>query len=276
MSRAGGTSILVLRIQNERARVVWLLQSKSSKGTAVSLTDQRALVTGATAGIGREVAKLLAAEGAYVLVSGRDQTRGAETVSEIEAAAGRAAFLESELSTVEGARALAKAAGQVDVLINNASLYIFGMINDITPDQFDAMFDINVRGLYYLTAGIAPAMAARGRGAIVNVTTMASEFGMPGSGAFGASKAAVASLTRTWAAEYGPSGVRVNAVSPGPTRTPSSEPLAALIDQTLGAIPLGRAAEARETAETIAFLASDRSSYVTGAVLRADGGRAAV
>jgi NAD(P)-dependent dehydrogenase (short-subunit alcohol dehydrogenase family) len=210
------------------------------------------------------------------LVSGRDQTRGAETVAEIEAAAGRAAFLESELSTVEGARALAKAAGQVDVLINNASLYIFGMINDITPDQFDAMFDINVRGLYYLTAGIAPAMAARGRGAIVNVTTMASEFGMPGSGAFGASKAAVASLTRTWAAEYGPSGVRVNAVSPGPTRTPSSEPLAALIDQTLGAIPLGRAAEARETAETIAFLASDRSSYVTGAVLRADGGRAAV
>jgi NAD(P)-dependent dehydrogenase (short-subunit alcohol dehydrogenase family) len=243
---------------------------------ALSLTDRRALVTGATAGIGREVAKLLAADGAYVLVSGRDQIRGAETVSEIETAGGRAAFLEAELGTVEGARALGKAAGEVDVLINNASTYIFGMIDDIAPDQFNAMFDINVRGLYYLTAGIVPGMAARGHGVIVNVTTMASEFGMPGSGAFGASKAAVASLTRTWAAEYGPSGVRVNVVSPGPTKTPSSEPLQALMDQTLGAIPLRRAAEAREIAEAIAFLASDRSSYITGAVLSADGGRAAV
>jgi NAD(P)-dependent dehydrogenase (short-subunit alcohol dehydrogenase family) len=242
----------------------------------VSPTDQRALVTGATAGIGREVAKLLAAEGVHVLVSGRDRSRGAETVAEIETAGGRAAFLEGELGRVEGARALAEAAGEVDVLINNASLYIFGMIDDVTPEQFNAMFDINVRGLYYLTAGIAPGMAARGRGVIVNVTTMASQFGMPGAGAFGASKAAVASLTRTWAAEYGPSGVRVNAVSPGPTKTPSSEPLGALIDQTLGAIPLHRPAEAREIAETIAFLASDRASYITGAVLSADGGRAAV
>lgn len=242
----------------------------------MSLTNRRALVTGATAGIGREAAKLLAADGAYVLVSGRDQIRGAETVSEIETAGGRAAFLKAELTTVEGARALAAAAGEVDVLVNNASLYVFGMIGDIAPEQFDTMFDTNVRGLYFLTAGIAPGMAARGHGVIVNVTTMASEFGMPGSGAFGASKAAVASLTRTWAAEYGPAGVRVNAVSPGPTKTPSSEPLQGLIDQTLSDIPLRRSAEAHEIADVIAFLASDRSSYITGTVLSADGGRAAV
>jgi NAD(P)-dependent dehydrogenase (short-subunit alcohol dehydrogenase family) len=119
-------------------------------------------------------------------------------------------------------------------------------------------------------------MAANGGGAIVNVTTMVAEFGMPGLSVYGASKAALALLTKVWAAEYGPQGVRVNAVSPGPTRTPGTEAMGEGFDQIVGTIPTGRAAEAREIADAIVFLASDRASYINGAVLPVDGGRLAV
>src|ERR671914_748541 len=115
-------------------------------------------------------------------------------------------------------------------------------------------------------------MAARGHGAIVNVTTMVAEFGMPGLSTYGASKAATALLTKAWAAEYGPHGVRVNAVSPGPTRTPATDAMGDGFAQIVGTIPLGRAAEPDEIAQAIVFLASDRASYLNGAVVPADGG----
>ena len=119
-------------------------------------------------------------------------------------------------------------------------------------------------------------MAERGHGAIVNVTTMVAEFGMPGLSTYGASKAATALLTKAWAAEYGPHGVRVNAVSPGPTRTPGTEAMGDGFTQIVGTIPLGRAAEPDEIAQAIVFLASDRASYLNGAVVPVDGGRLAV
>ena len=125
-------------------------------------------------------------------------------------------------------------------------------------------------------AAIAPKMVARGGGTIINVTTMAAEFGMPGLSAYGASKAAVALLTKAWAAEYGTKGVRVNAVSPGPTTTPGTDAMGDGFAAIVSTIPLGRAADPKEIAETIVFLASGRASYVNGAMLHVDGGRVAV
>jgi NAD(P)-dependent dehydrogenase (short-subunit alcohol dehydrogenase family) len=119
-------------------------------------------------------------------------------------------------------------------------------------------------------------MVARGHGVIVNITAMAAEFGMEGAGAYGASKAAVASLWPDLGCRVRPHRFRVNAVSPGPTRTPGVQPLAALIDATLGSIPLRGSANQGEIAQTVAFLASPEASYITGAVLPADGGRVAV
>lgn len=142
--------------------------------------------------------------------------------------------------------------------------------------MLDEVLDVNIKAVFLLTAAVAPRMAQRGRGAIINVTTMVAEFGLPGLSAYGASKAAVALLTKAWAAEYGPQGVRVNAVSPGPTYTPGTAAMGDGFEQIIATIPLGRAADPSEIAETIVFLASDRASYVNGAVIPVDGGRVAV
>ncbi|MDO9408290.1 SDR family NAD(P)-dependent oxidoreductase [Patulibacter sp.] len=243
---------------------------------ALTLQNTTALITGATSGIGRETALLLAADGAHVVVTGRDADRGAETVAAIGAAGGTARFVAADLGDVDDVRRLASAVGEIDVLVNNAGLFPFAATADLDPATFDDTFAVNVRGAYFLTAAIAPGMAERGRGSIVNVTTMVDEFGLPGTAAYGASKAALVSLTRTWAAEFGPSGVRVNAVSPGPTRTEGTVAMGDGLDQLASTTPLGHPADAVEIARVIAFVASPRASYVHGAVVAADGGRTAV
>lgn len=243
----------------------------------MELDGKKALVTGGTSGIGREVAKQLAALGAEVYVSGRDAARGAETVAEIEGAGGSAHFLAADLADFDAIGALAEAVGEVDVLVNNAGIFDFAPTPQETRESYEAMFDVNVRAPYFLTAALAPGMAGRGGGAIVNVSTMVAELGMPGSSAYAATKAALASLTRTWAGEFAGFGVRVNAVTPGPTSTGGT---AAMSDDEIafvrGLTKLGRSAEPREIAETIVFLASPRASYVTGANIAVDGGATAV
>ena len=145
------------------------------------------------------------------------------------------------------------------------------------PDSdFDAVYAVNVRAPFYLVAALAPLMAARGRGAIVNLTTMVASFGMAGMAAYGSSKAALELLTKSWAAEFGPSGVRVNAVSPGPTRTEGTAAGAEMLDALAGTAPLHRVGTPDEIAAGIVFLASDESSLVHGASLPIDGGRLAV
>ncbi len=240
------------------------------------LTGKRALVTGGTSGIGRAAAEALAREGAHVLVTGRNEERGAEVVAAIEAAGGEAEFVRADLASAEEARALAERAGDVDILVNNAGVFPAGPTHELPESAFDETFAVNVKAPFFLTAAIAPQMAARGGGAIVNVTTMVAEFGMAGLSAYGASKAAIALLTKAWAAEYGPLGVRVNAVSPGPTSTPGTEAMGDGFAAIVSTIPLGRAADPEEIAETILFLASDRASYLNGAVVPVDGGRVAV
>jgi NAD(P)-dependent dehydrogenase (short-subunit alcohol dehydrogenase family) len=240
------------------------------------LSGQRALVTGGTSGIGRAAAEALAREGARVLISGRDEARGAEVVAGIKAHGGTAEFVRTHLDSSDEVRALAQRAADVDILVNNAGVFPGGATHELAEAAYDETFAINVKAPFLLAAAIAPNMAKRGRGAIINVTSMAGEFGMAGLSAYGASKAALAQLTKAWAAEYSPKGVRVNAVSPGPTITPGTAAMGDGFGAIVTTIPLGRAAAPKEIAETIVFLASARASYVNGAMIHVDGGRTAV
>jgi NAD(P)-dependent dehydrogenase (short-subunit alcohol dehydrogenase family) len=217
-----------------------------------------------------------------VIVSGRNAQRGGEVVEQIRAAGGRADFAAADLRTEDGARTLAATAtrlggGHVDILVNNAGMYPFGPTEATSDADFDVVFGVNVKGPYFLVAALAPAMAARGGGAIVNVSTVGAHLGTPVSSLYGASKAAIELLTKAWAAEYAARGVRVNAVSPGPTRTEGMTAAGEdLLHQLAAKTPAHRYAEAGEIAHTIAFLAGPDASYVHGTILAVDGGRTAV
>jgi len=229
---------------------------------ASELSGLRALVTGGTAGIGGACARLLSQAGASVVIAGRDQHRG-------HAAA--------DLADLDSVHALVRQVGEVDVLVNNAAS--FPSAPTVTQDVagFARTFDTNVRGTYFLTAGLAQGMLIRGRGAIVNVTSMVASKGVAGASAYSASKAAVESLTRTWAVEFASRGVRVNSVAPGPTDTAGVVAEWGDVNDELGrALPLGRTARAEEIAEAVLFLASPRSSFITGVTLHVDGGGTAI
>lgn len=241
----------------------------------MELHNKLALVTGATGGIGAATARLLAAAGATVVVSGRDAERGKRTVQSIESAGGSASFVAADLTDLDSVRELAAQAGDVDILVNNAGIFPGQPTVAQDVESFDASFTANVRGPYFLTAAIAPGMIARRSGSIVNVSTMAAQVGLPGLSVYSATKAAMESLTRTWAAEFAEAGVRVNAVAPGPTATDTaltSFPRAA-VDQLVAGTLLKRMASPEEIAEVIVFLASDRSGFITGATISADAGR---
>jgi NAD(P)-dependent dehydrogenase (short-subunit alcohol dehydrogenase family) len=243
----------------------------------MELEDQRVLVTGATSGIGRETAMLFARRGATVVVTGRNAERGAETVAAIEAEGGRAEFLAADMNDVESVRRLADEAGEVDVLVNNAGAFPFASTLEQDIDSFDMMFDVNVRAPFFLTAALLPKMIARGSGAVVNVSTMAASVGMADAPVYSATKAALESLTRSWAAAFGANGIRVNTVAPGPTRTDGAvDALGDAVEQLGSQTPLGRAADPLEIAEAIVFLASPRASYLTGATVAVDGGGKAI
>ena len=241
--------------------------------TASTLAGQTALVTGATAGIGRAVALRLADLGADVLVHGRDAARADLVIAEILDAGGTARFLGADLTDADDTLRLAADAGRVDILVNNAGIYAFTSTPDTDAASFDRHFAINTRAPFLLVGALAPAMAARGHGSIINVTSTAATSPAPIGGAYGASKAAVELLTRSWATEFAAQGVRVNAVSPGPTRTAGTQEMLGEHIEMLGRGNLrGTVGEPEEIAAVVGFLASPESSYVNGSVFVADGG----
>ncbi|CAN5478438.1 SDR family oxidoreductase [soil metagenome] len=242
------------------------------------LEGKTALVTGSTSGIGRAIAERLAAEGARVVASGRDEARGAAAVDGIRLAGGEATFIAADLSGgVAVARELADAVtshfgGTPDILVNNAGIYPSSTTLTVDEAMFDAVMTMNVKAPFFLTAALVPGMIERGSGAIVNIGSWIVTLGIPASSLYAASKAPIELLTRAWAAEFGPKGIRVNAVSPGVIRTEGNAPLGEILDAFTTATPAGRVGLPSEIAAAVAFLASDDAAYIHATVLQVDGG----
>jgi NAD(P)-dependent dehydrogenase (short-subunit alcohol dehydrogenase family) len=246
------------------------------------MSDRTALITGATSGIGRATALRLAQSGGEVIIAGRNLARGMETVAEIRSSGGTAHFVPADLRDVTSAIDLATQATDIagrplDILINNAAIGSAGSTAQTAESTFDEVLATNLKAPYFLVGHIAPQMAQAGRGSIVNVSSLAAQRGLPGLSVYGASKAALDLLTKSWAAEYGPQGVRVNSVSPGPTRTPGAEAgLGDALELLAKESPLGFVAEPDNIAAVIAFLTSDAARFITGALVDVDGGRTSV
>ncbi|CAO5155980.1 Cis-4-hydroxycyclohexanecarboxylate dehydrogenase [Frankia sp. AiPs1] len=247
------------------------------------LRGRAALVTGSTDGIGAAVARALAAEGAAVIVTGRDVARGEKAVAEIAERGGVATFVQADLADPAAVDHLAHEAlrivgGAVDIVVNNAAMLVSPTPTaEVSADLIDQALAVNVRSTFLLTGRLAPSMAARGHGSIINLGSINGLVGMDGSALYSATKAAIHSLTRSWAAEYGPFGVRVNTVAPGPTLTDRvASTLADRIAPIVAAVPSRRASTPEEVAHTVVFLAGDNAANIHGALLSVDGGRAAV
>jgi NAD(P)-dependent dehydrogenase (short-subunit alcohol dehydrogenase family) len=245
------------------------------------LAGKTALVTGSTSNIGRAIAIAFGAEGAHVVVSGRSAERGGAVVSEIRAAGGRADFAAADLdgSPAASRKLAAEAAsllgGHVDVLVNNAG--IFPPSNTATTDEetFDRVYAVNVKAPFFLTATIAPEMAAHGGGAIINLGSWIARLGIPISSLYSSTKGAMETLTRAWAAEYGPSGVRVNAISPGVIRDlkPGEARGEHRAETMMRGTPAGGSGTPDAIAAAAVYLASDEAAFVHGTVIDVDGGR---
>jgi NAD(P)-dependent dehydrogenase (short-subunit alcohol dehydrogenase family) len=243
---------------------------------AATLAGSTALVTGATSGIGREIALKLAERGAEVVVHGRSAERGGKTVRDIENSGGKARFVAADLNDGNDVRRLAAEAGPVDILINNAGIYKFGGSADTDDATFDEHVNVNLRAPYILVQQLVPGMVRRGGGAVVNVSTVAASVPATGAGIYGATKAGLEQLTRVWADEFGRSGVRINAVAAGPTDTPGVAEMPGVLEAVAATTTLNRPAEPSEIASAVVFLSSLEASYVNGAVLHATGGQRAI
>lgn len=246
-----------------------------------SLAGYTALVTGGNSGIGRASALALARRGAHVVLSGRDAGRGEKAVAEIRSQGGTGDFVAADLGDEASARQLAKRAtelggGHVDILVNNAGVFPFGPTHEATGEDFDQVFKVNVKAPFFLVAELAPQMAKRGHGVIVNVSTMVAEFGLDGMALYGSTKAALELLTKAWSAEFGPKGVRVNAVAPGPISTEGTEGMREAQGYLASLAPARRLGTAQEIAAAIVYLASPEAAFTHGVVLPVDGGRVAV
>lgn len=248
----------------------------------MSLAGQVAVVTGSTSGLGHATALRLAREGAAVVVNSDQPDNGAATVAEIKAAGGTAVFVQGSVASREDCEALAAAAselGPVSILVNNAGIERRGGVLDCTDEDWDDMLNVDLKGIFLVSRAVLPAMLEYGKGAIVNVASVLSYDVIPERAAYVAAKGGVIQLTKSIALDYGPRGIRCNAVVPGFFHTPMLEQ--SMIDSgdyegtkailTANSV-FGRGGDPAELAAAVYFLVSDEASFITGAVLRVDGG----
>ena len=250
------------------------------------LEHKTALVTGATSNIGRAIAIAFAAEGAQVVLSGRSRQRGTAVVEQIRAAGGRGEFIAAELDgSANASRDLAADAtaaldGHIDILVNNAGIFPGPSTVGTDEATFDQVYAVNVKAPFFLTAAIAPAMVDHGGGAIINLGSWIARLGIPIGSLYSSTKGALETLTRAWAAEFGPAGVRVNAISPGVIRPPAIDDPATGDEHPGEAMMRGTPAGHSGTPDAIAhaavYLASDEAAFVHGTVIDVDGGRISV
>ena len=254
------------------------------------LRDKVALITGGTSGIGRATALLFAAEGAKVAFTGRRSERGEAVAAEIRAAGGTALYLRADHARWEDCqRSLQEARtafGRVDILFNNAGLVLGGLAETTSEEEWAEIMNLNVTGVWRMCKLAIPLMRAQGRGVIVN---NASDWGLVGgrnSVAYCATKGAVVQMTRAMAMDHAREGIRINAVCPGDTfverwtdegyHRHSAEGFQETLEAMGEALPVGRVGRAEEIARAVLFLASDDSSFMTGAMLVVDGGNTAI
>jgi NAD(P)-dependent dehydrogenase (short-subunit alcohol dehydrogenase family) len=249
------------------------------------MTSSIVLVTGALTGIGRATALAFAKEGATVVVSGRREPEGQALAAELKAqGAADAAFIRADVRHEAEVRSLVEQTierfGRLDVAVNNAGIEgATGPITEQGADNYDAIFDTNVRGVLFSLKHEMRAMLAQGGGAIVNLSSVAGLIGFPGASVYVASKHAVEGLTKSAALEGAAAGVRVNAVAPGPIQTDMLDRFVGRSEDAkaglLAANPSRRAGRVDEIAQTIVFLASDKARYLTGQSVAVDGGMTA-
>ena len=250
----------------------------------MDLERRVALVTGSTSGIGAEIARRLGGVGVKVVVTGRDGERGRAVVGEITGAGGEAVFVGHDLEDARGSARLVEetieAFGRVDILVNNGGTLMAAPTPEVDVETFDWAFRLNVRSAFFLTGAVAPRMVEQGWGRIINMSSVSGQrgqLGRPGLALYGATKAALEQITRSWAAEFGPYGVAVNCIAPGPTLTPFTKKNLGLGDpetrEGVGStIPAGRVGEPADVAAAALFLASEEAGYVQGVTLNVDGG----
>lgn len=253
----------------------------------LGLRERVCVVTGSTGGIGRETARLLAEEGARVVIAGRNRDTVDQTAPTIGAVLGVVSDLADPAAPEQLISQATAEVGPIDVLVNNVGVAYQAPFEEVSDQQWDEMWQLNVMGYVRAIRAVLPGMRERGRGAIVNVSSTAGKRPSTSMPNYSVTKAAVLSLSRLVADVYAGDGIRCNAVSPGPTATAAWLGEGGLADQqaartwktrdeVLDAVgkgrPLGRLAEPEEIAAVIAFLCSDRASYVTGAAWSADGG----
>jgi NAD(P)-dependent dehydrogenase (short-subunit alcohol dehydrogenase family) len=247
--------------------------------SAPRLAGRRALVTGSTSGIGRSIALAFAREGAAVVISGRNKDAGATVVAEIGAAGGTARFVPADLAdgghaVTQLAQAAAEAVGgPIDLLVNNAALLIPAQsLTEVDEKLAGLALTVNVQAPVLLAAALVPGMAAAGGGAIVNVGSINGAIGMSVAALYGATKAALHSLTASWAAELAGQNIRVNAVAPGPTMSDENAAYHDMLRGLAAKTPEGRPGTSAEVADVVVFLASDQAAHIHGVILPVDGG----
>lgn len=247
----------------------------------MKLENKVAIITGSTRGIGRATAKLFAAEGAKVVVVGTNAELGESCVAEIKADGGKAIFCKTDVTSEESLSALVKAAldtyGRIDILVNNAGVGgSTANMNDITMDEWNKVLTTNLTAPFMLCKKVIPVMEEQGGGAIVNIASMASTGAGRGGLAYTSAKHGLLGLTRQMSMDHGRTGVRINAVLPGPIETDMIARILAIpqhpVCMKIKMSPAARAGRPEEVAQAVVFLASDDASFIHGAALAVDGG----